>query len=296
MSCTGKTVNRGPNRIAMHKHKPKVAIIGLGVVGRALQHLFGPETATYDIEPGMSQDRAVVNASDVAFVCVPTPELSNGECDVSAVEEVISWLETPLIVIRSTVAVGTTDRLRRETGKNIVFQPEYLGETPSHVYRKVEDRTFVILGGERDDCSEVADIYKQFYTSMVRFYFCDAATAELAKYMENCFFATKVAFVNEFYDIAKLFGVDFNELREVWLADSRISRDHTDVYPNARGFSGKCLPKDIEAIMASCRRLGHAPQLLEAITSINNKYLGGSAHRPADCMAEQTGAENRTDG
>ena len=104
---------------------------------------------------------------------------------------------------------------------------------------------------------------------------CDALSAEVAKYMENTFFAVKVTFVNEFFDIAKAYGVDYNVLREIWLADSRINRDHTDVYPDARGFSGKCLPKDLSALLAACEEAGVDAQLLKAVQEINNRRTGG---------------------
>jgi len=66
--------------------------------------------------------------------------------------------------------------------------------------------------------------------------------------------------------------VDYNELREIWLADPRISRDHTFVYPDNRGFSGKCLPKDVSAIIASAKARGAKPSLLEAVMAINESH------------------------
>ena len=64
---------------------------------------------------------------NVSFVCVPTPRGEDGSCDVSMVEEVIEWLDTDIIVIKSTVAVGTTEMLNKKYNKNIVFSPEYIG-------------------------------------------------------------------------------------------------------------------------------------------------------------------------
>ena len=105
----------------------------------------------------------------------------------------------------------------------------------------------------------------------------DARTAELAKYMENAFFATKVTFVNEFHDIARACDVDFNVLREIWLADPRISRDHTFVYPNGRGFAGKCLPKDLNAIVQYALQRGCQPHLLQTLLAINARFLARNA-------------------
>jgi hypothetical protein len=103
--------------------KPRIAVVGAaGVVGTAMRKLCGPETVAYDLKPGYSQDRNAVNACDAAFVCVPTPTGAWGACDTSIVEQVVSWIEAPLIILRSTVASGTTDRLRRTYGKRVVFQ------------------------------------------------------------------------------------------------------------------------------------------------------------------------------
>jgi UDPglucose 6-dehydrogenase len=250
----------------------RAGIVGVGVVGGAMQRLL-PDAVGYDVKVHPESQREAINACDIVFVCVPTPMAEDGSCDTSIVEETIGWLKAPLIVIRSTIPPGTTDRLKAATGKRIVFQPEYLGETPGHPMWNLKGREFIVLGGAQRDASAVADFYKHYYHSDLRFYFCDVRTAELAKYMENAFYAVKVTFCNEFFDLAKTLDVDFNELREVWLADPRISRDHTFVYPDQRGFSGKCLPKDVSAIIHCVRENGCEPDLLCATMKINNKFL-----------------------
>jgi UDPglucose 6-dehydrogenase len=214
-------------------------------------------------------------------VAVPTPTGQDGQCDTSIVEEVCQWIESDIIVIRSTVAPGTTDRLRQHTGKRIIFQPEYIGETVAHPLLDHQAQGFSVLGGPIDDAGPVADLYKRFYHANHRFYFTTALCAELAKYMENAFYATKVTFCNEFFDIARTFGVDYNELREIWLADPRISRDHTFVYPDDQGFGGKCLPKDTTAIIAAAQERGLDPHFLRGVMSANAKYrVGDVAYRP----------------
>src|SRR5205807_8423671 len=97
----------------------------------------------------------------------------------------------------------------------------------------------------------------------------DARTAEMTKYMENCFLALKVTFCNEFYDIARGMNVDYNELRELWLLDPRIGRSHTFVLPDDRGFGGKCLPKDVAAMVHTGTETGSRPTLLEAMLRAN---------------------------
>jgi len=247
-----------------------VGIVGYGVVGRSLHRLFGDDATWLDVG-GTPADRARINACEVVFVCVPTPVGPDGACDTSVVEDCVAWITAPQIVIRSTVAPGTTRRLRETTSKAILFQPEYIGETVAHPLVDVRQHPFIILGGPMPECSAVADLYKRYYHSDLRFYFTDSTTAEVTKYMENAFYATKVTFCNEFYDVARAHGVDYNELRELWLADPRISRDHTFVYPDDRGFSGKCLPKDVSAIIASACDRGCRPGLLETVMAINER-------------------------
>lgn len=265
----------------------KAAIVGVGVVGTAMKALVS-DAVDYDVKTHPDSRRNDVNACDIAFVCVPTPRAADGSCDTSIVEEVVRWLKTPLIVIRSTISPGTTERLKAETGKRIVFQPEYLGETTAHPMWNMRGREFIVLGGAREDNSAVADFYKRFHHSELRFYFCDATTAELAKYMENSFYAVKVTFCNEFFDLAQAFGVDFNELREIWLADPRISRDHTFVYPQQRGFSGKCLPKDVSAIIHAAKQQGYEAHLLRATMAVNDRFVtlnGGNGEKPTERRA-----------
>src|SRR3981081_855185 len=98
-------------------HRKTVAIVGYGAVGRYLHRLF-PEAAVYDEPLGMG-DREDVNRRQYAFVAVPTNRLPDGTGDTSIVEETVSWLTADVIVIRSTVPVGTTDRLKQTTGKRI---------------------------------------------------------------------------------------------------------------------------------------------------------------------------------
>jgi UDPglucose 6-dehydrogenase len=250
--------------------QPSVAIVGYGSVGRAVHALF-PDAVIYD-EPLGIGSRAAANECRFAFVAVPTPSGDDGACDVSIVEDVVGWLETSYIILLSTVAVGTTDRLRAATGKRIVFQPEYgPGETPSHPYSDLRKMTWLILGGDKADTVAVADLYKSVYNAEVTVAQTDSRTAELTKYMENAFLALKVTFCNEFYDIAAAAGVDYNDLRELWLLDPRIGRSHTFVMPDRRGYGGKCLPKDVNAIVQTAAALGCDPHLLASMIEANDR-------------------------
>lgn len=234
-----------------------VNIIGYGVVGKSMHKLFP------NAEINMQK-------ADVSFVCVPTNMLPNGECDTSIVEDVISKTESDLIIIRSTVSVGTTDRLKEKYNKNIVFQPEYIGETTAHPY---DERSipFIILGGDLEDCQKAIELYHTVYNSNVRILFLTSKEAEIVKYMENSAIATKVTFCNEFYNICKTFGADYNMVREGFLMDQRMSRDFTFVYPDNQGFDGKCLPKDVNAIVKASEGAGYEPLFLKDVLKNNDR-------------------------
>lgn len=248
----------------------KIAIVGLGYVGTAMRKLF-EHAVIYD-EPKGIGSKDEVNACDAAFVCVPTPEGKGGRCDTSIVEDVLSWLATDVIILRSTVPIGFTEMVKAKTCKSIVFQPEYCGETADHPYADLSRRTWITLGGEREAVAKAVQVYQTVYSSKVRIRIVDSRTAELAKYMENCFLAAKVTFCNEFYDIARKAGVDYTELRETWLMDERMGRSHTFVYPEKRGFDGKCLPKDVAALISQADELGADATFMKAVQEKNEKY------------------------
>jgi UDPglucose 6-dehydrogenase len=254
----------------------RLGIVGYGFVGKALAKVFqyeagNSELVIYDkFVKGMNSPRrrAALQGCDLVFIAVPTPEGPDGRCDLSVIEEVVSWVK-PVMCVKSTVPPGTVDRLAAQTGKTICFSPEYVGETAWHPLKGIESHGFIIVGGERSACKLVIQAYQQFLGPMPHYYITDAKTAELCKYMENAFLATKVAFVNQFYDIAQGLGVDYNELRELWLADDRVGRSHTIVTAE-RGYRGRCLPKDMASIIHVARRAGGAP-LLEAVDRFNDE-------------------------
>jgi UDPglucose 6-dehydrogenase len=253
----------------------RVGIIGHGYVGKGMARLFcdAHSVSVYDTaKPEMARDD--VAGVDLAVICVPTPQGKDGSADISAVEEVVSWCEAPLILIKSTVPPGTTDALIRKTGRAVHFSPEYMGEGKNYLppwkYPNPQNpqmHDFVIIGGPK--ASAVADFFLPIMAPCTRYALCTPLEAELAKYMENCYFATKVVFCNEFARIAQAFGVDYKKLRELWLLDPRMEPDHTLVFPDKPGFSGKCLPKDLSAIIRAVEEAGSSAPFLRSVQSAN---------------------------
>jgi len=209
---------------------------------------------------------------EVAFISTPTPMQPNGYCDTSIVEKAVKeWAPyVDLFIVRSTVPPGTCDWLAQTYKTRVVFQPEYVGETLGHPNTEVIRDPFVILGGKPEDTKAAARAWSKVLHPNARIRQVSSETAELCKYMENCFLGVKVLFVNEFRQLAENMGVDFLELREAWLDDPRIGRSHTFAYKENPGFSGKCLPKDLNAIAVFAREFGKSPlKLIEAALQIN---------------------------
>lgn len=248
----------------------KIGIVGYGHVGMAMHGLF-KNAIIYDKYKDIGT-KTEINECDTVFVCVPTPQGENGGCDTSIVEEVLEWLSVPLIILRSTVYVGFTDEMIEKYKKEIVFQPEYYGETVAHPFADLTDRTWLSFGGTRKGIDLAIKTYQTVINSNVRIYQADAKSVEMAKYMENAFLATKVTFCNEMYDIACALGADYNLAREIWIADPRIGASHTFVYQDNRGYGGSCLPKDIASIAAQAKANNVDGTLLESVIR-KNKIL-----------------------
>lgn len=247
----------------------KIGIVGYGHVGTAMHALF-KEAIIYDKYKKIGSVEEI-NDCDLVFVCVPTPRAQDGSCDTSIVEEVISWCSAKVLVLRSTVRVGFTREMTEKYNKEIVFQPEYYGETVAHPYANLSDRNWLIFGGSKNGISVAIEAYQTVINSNVRIYQCTSDEAEMAKYMENSFLATKVIFCNEMYDLCKKLGLDYNIVRELWIADPRTGSSHTFVYENNRGFGGSCLPKDISALKKMADDAGCDSTLITSVIYKNIK-------------------------
>jgi UDPglucose 6-dehydrogenase len=255
----------------MEEAMMKIGIVGYGHVGKAMKELF-KDAVVYDKFLQMGSMHAI-NGCYGVFVCVPTPMMKkDGSCDTSAVEEVINACTAKVIILRSTVRIGFTREMAQKTGKNIVFQPEYYGETVAHPFANLSDRTWLSFGGTREAIDLAIDVYKTVINADVRIYQAPSDEVEMAKYMENAFLATKVIFCNEMYDICQKLGIDYNQVREIWTADPRIGASHTLVYKDDRGYGGSCLPKDILSLEQQAKSSGVDTSLISSVISKNTTY------------------------
>lgn len=239
-----------------------VLIVGYGVVGHNLeQEIKKLEPETFDKYKDV--DTRTKEKYDIAFICVDTPINGENLCDTTEVLKAIEDNNADIYVIKSTVLPHTTDKLVEETGKKIVFSPEYYGATQ---HCNNFEFGFTILGGEKCVCQKVIQVLQQIYDGRHIFRIVDSTTAEIAKYMENSWFATKVSFCCQFYQIAKNHRVSYEELRELFILDPRVNPSHTFVYDEHPYWNSHCLDKDVEAIAKS-----EDAELLLSIIDFNNK-------------------------
>ena len=251
----------------------KTAIIGLGWVGKSMQKLF-PDALIYDPQLGYKTTKGEVNKCDMAFICVPSPCPEEGALDISIIESVVSWCKCPLLVMRSTVNPGTCDYLANKYRRNIVMQPEYLGETPAHPMYDPKTRQFLVIGGKPEDRRKVIDLYATVYNANTTIRQVTALEAELIKLSENRAISYKVAECQELYDVCEKAGIDYYTIRDaVYYDDPRFNLWWTFIYPEKRGFNSKCIPKDVYAWCAFAESVGYKPELTRALLERNKKWL-----------------------
>lgn len=238
-----------------------ILIIGYGVVGHNLaKDIEKLQPDVYDIK---YEDKRKPHY-DFAFICVDTPYIDeNNVCDLTQVKAALNDNNADIYIIKSTILPGSVEELKKETGKRIIFSPEYYGGTQ---HCNNFNFNFTILGGEKQDCLEVQQLLQNVYDGTHTFRIVDSKTAELVKYMENSWLATKVSFCNQFYDIAKNMDVNYEELRELFILDPRVNPSHTFVYKDHPYWSSHCLNKDVPAIAKWANA-----ELLKSIIEFNEK-------------------------
>lgn len=264
----------------------KIGIIGSGFVGNAVETGLQSvaEVRVYDkFKPSESLDE-VVNNSDILFVCVPTPMDEEGRCDTTIVESACFDVakvaeERKSIVIKSTVPPGTTEKisivLKGEHG--VIFNPEFL--TEANFINDFLEQDRIILGSAKNctnvDVVNVIELYDSFIKTQKKpgsvFEVSCASSAEMLKYATNAFLSTKVAFFNEIYEICQAKLTNFDEVVGMMMLDERIGKTHTKVPgpDGLKGFGGKCLPKDLNGLIAMAKDADVDPMLLESVWTKN---------------------------
>jgi UDPglucose 6-dehydrogenase len=248
--------------------KNKVGIIGNGFVGESQAFAFSPiaEIRIFDIDPLKSTHTlSEVCECDFVFVSVPTPMKNNGEQDTSYIDNVFNQVKSgPIFIIKSTVLPGTTQKLIKKYNKlDIIFSPEFLTERTAKLDMLTQAR--IIFGGSKRLCNKIKKLYDKRFMNR-HYIITDSTTAELIKYMNNTFFATKVSIMNEFKRLSDVLGTDWETASHGFAADGRIGDSHLHVPgPDGKlGYGGTCFPKDVNAIVSLGEEMGTPMNTIKA--------------------------------
>ena len=266
------------------KLEQKIGVVGNGFVGGAVKFGFSPqvgcdaEVRVHDKNPIKSTHTLedTVNKSDFIFLSVPTPANEDGSINLDILTDALSDIDKisekdNYILIRSTVVPGTTWALQEKFPKlNLLFNPEFLTERSAN-FDFINQGRFIIGSGD----SYKSALGSELFSKLIKDRFGDCVailettyeTAEMIKYMNNCFFATKVSFLNEMYQIAEKCNVNWEQAVDGFVADGRIGHSHLNVPgPDGKfGFGGSCFPKDVQALRNFAEDIGVNPSVLAAV-------------------------------
>jgi UDPglucose 6-dehydrogenase len=213
--------------------------------------------------------------SEIVFVAVGTPSLSNGSADLNqlknALEYVVDRAASPLtIVVKSTVPPGTGKKIkemyleRASFKHSYVSNPEFLREGQALKDWFYPDR-IVIGGNDREATTLISHLYKDIDAPIV---ITDITTAEMIKYASNAFLATKISFINEVANLCDLIGASIDGVVQGISHDPRIGSSFLRA---GIGYGGSCFPKDVRALDFISTINGHSFELLKAVINVNNR-------------------------
>jgi UDPglucose 6-dehydrogenase len=224
--------------------------------------------------------------AQVLLIAVGTPPGEDGSADLGHVLAVARAVgehmtEPLLVVTKSTVPVGTCDRVRAtiqaaldERGSDLTFSvasnPEFLAEGVAVSDFMKPDR--IVIGVENPESEALLrELYAPFNRNHEKLLCMDVRSSELTKYAANAMLATRISAMNEMANIAEAVGADIEKVRLGIGSDPRIG--YSFIYPGA-GYGGSCFPKDVRALSHTARSAGYEARILDAVESVNNRQRG----------------------
>ncbi len=279
--------NTGNDVICLDVVEEKIAMLKRGecpIYEPGLTELMEKNIAAGRLHFTLDKDEAYRDA-DMIFICVGTPSDDRGHTNLSYVDgaaddigrvikELGAGAKAKTIVVKSTVPVGTTfrvrDRIRAIVGDlpfHVADNPEFLKEGDAIQDFNKPDR--VVVGVESEVVGEqFRDLYDPFVRQGHPIYVMDVASSEMVKYASNNFLATKISFINEMANLCEAYGANINKVREGMCADKRIG--HAFLYPGL-GYGGSCFPKDTLACIMMGELKGVKTDVSRAVHETNQR-------------------------
>jgi UDPglucose 6-dehydrogenase len=230
-------------------------------------------------------DAAVgVAHGQIQFIAVGTPPDEDGSADLKYVLAVATTIaqhmtSPKIVVVKSTVPVGTGDRVRERIAAelaqrggdrptfDVVSNPEFLKEGSAVADCAKPDR--IIIGTSSADSERsMRELYAPFNRNREKIIVMDQRSAELTKYAANCMLATKISFMNEIANLADRLGADIEHVRHGIGSDPRIG--YQFIYPGV-GYGGSCFPKDVQALIRTADAIGFEASVLKAVETRNER-------------------------
>jgi len=268
----------GNNVICMDIDKKKIRNLKKGIIP-----IYEPgleEIVKRNIKDGRLKFSAnlklAVEESQIIFLCLPTPQSEDGSADIKHIMEVSRRIagylnESKIIVSKSTVPVGTVEKIRQifennsKHGIKVVSNPEFLKEGTALQDSLKPDR--IVIGTSDKKTAEIlAELYKPFVRTGNPIIVMDEKSAELTKYAANSFLAAKITFMNDLANLCEKVGADIEWIRKGIGSDPRIGKNFLFA---GIGYGGSCFPKDVKALVKTSGVHGHRLRILEAVDSIN---------------------------
>lgn len=218
-----------------------------------------------------------VKDARVIFLALPTPPGEDGSADLKYILGVAEQLgniitDYKIIIDKSTVPVGTADKVKEAIAKNfkgkfdVVSNPEFLREGVAVDDFMKPDR--VVIGTSSEDARKVlTELYSPFVRQGNPIIYMDERSAELTKYAANSFLATKISFMNEIAQLCERLGADVDMVRKGIGSDERIGKRF--LFPGI-GYGGSCFPKDVQALAKSSADCGYDFKILNAVMEVND--------------------------
>ena len=257
---------------------PRIAIMGTGMVGGALARYFEAQNVAaglYDPPKGLD-DVGVLRDADFVFIAVPTPYYLDGSgFDDSFLRAALDAIpvQGKTIILKSTIMPGTTERFQEMYPQHrFLFNPEFLTEETVDYDMQHPNRQIIGFTSQgRRDAELVMGLLPRAPFEKIM----PATEAEFVKYFGNAFFALKVAYVNQMYDLCQKMGLDYDRIKDCGKAEPMMVGDqkhtHMEIFHKGyRGYGGKCLPKDTRSIIQLAKKHGVQLSLLEKAEEYNN--------------------------
>jgi len=288
LSFASVLATKGYSVIGVDSDKEKLEKIKNGIVPFYEPKLQSMLRRSLNVGLKISSNILAIKKCNLIFVTVGTPQKRNGEIDLTMIKNVTNKIgkllsktqHKPIIIIKSTVIPGTTQNvilpiLQRISGKNVgkdfglLTNPEFLRETMA-----VNDTLHphvIVLGGDNDTfLKKVRRFYSNLHHS-VPIVLTNYSTAEIIKYANNSFLATKISFINQIASICEeIPDTNIDDVAKTIGLDPRIGNLFLDAGP---GYGGSCLPKDVKAIINFSTKAGINPTLLTAVEKTNKQQI-----------------------